>query len=69
VRDEGSKTTLTYKQFSDLSIDGAQEYEVAVSDFQATIDLLKAAGLSYGSFQESRRETWQCDGTEVMLDE
>lgn len=59
VRDEGDKATLTYKQFDELSIDGAKEHEVEVSDYQTTVDLLSAAGLPYRSIQESRRETWK----------
>lgn len=69
VRDEGDKVTLTYKQFTDLSIDGAKEYEVTVSDFQSTVDLLAQAGLASRSLQESRRETWVFDGAEIVLDE
>ena len=69
VRDEGDKVTLTFKQFQALSIDGAKEHEVVVSDFQSTVDLLKAAGLPYRSLQESKRETWTLDGAEVVLDE
>ena len=69
VRDEGDKITLTYKQFNDLSVDGAKEYEIVASDFQATIELLKSAGLPYRSFQESKRETWKLGDAEIVLDE
>jgi adenylate cyclase, class 2 len=69
VRDEGDKVTLTYKQFTDLSVDGAKEYEIIVSDFQDTIELLKSAGLPYRSFQESKRETWKLGNAEIVLDE
>lgn len=69
VRDEGDKTTLTYKQFNELSVDGAKEYEITVSDFQATVDLLNASGLPYRSLQESKRETWELEGSEIVLDE
>lgn len=69
IRDEGDKITLTYKQFNDLSVDGAKEYEIVVNDFQVTVDLLEAAGLPYRSLQESRRETWELDGAEIALDE
>lgn len=69
VRDQGDKITLTYKQFDDLSVDGAKEFEVEVSDFQQTVDLLAAAGLPHGSYQESKRETWQIGTTEIVLDE
>ena len=69
VRDEGDKTTLTYKQFDALSLDGVKEIEVTVSDFDTTIALLTEAGLPYGSLQESRRETWQLNDVEVVIDE
>ncbi len=69
VRDEGDKITLTYKRFDSLSIDGAKEHEVTVGDFNETISLLAAAGLPYKSIQESKRETWKLNNTEIVLDE
>jgi len=69
VRDEGDKTTVTYKQFDALSVDGAKEIEFVASDFDAAVSLLDASGLRYRSFQESRRETWHMDDCEVVLDE
>lgn len=69
VRDEGDKTIITYKQFDELSVDGAKEIEIEVSDFDKAVELLAQAGLPYDSLQESRRETWTLDGCEVVLDE
>src|SRR5687768_11728177 len=69
VRDEGNKTTMTYKQFDDLSLDGVKEIEVEVSDFNTTIALLAEVGLKHSSLQESRRETWSLDGVEIVIDE
>jgi adenylate cyclase class 2 len=69
VRDEGDKVTLTYKQFDSLSVDGAKEIEIIVSDFKDTVALLSAAGLPHISFQESKRETWKLGAVEVVLDE
>jgi adenylate cyclase class 2 len=69
VRDEGDKTTMTYKQFDKLSVDGAKEIEITVSDFDQAVALLDAAGLPYQSVQESKRETWRLDSTEIVLDE
>lgn len=68
VRDEGHQTTLTYKQFDSISIDGAKEFEVVVSDFWETVQLLEVAGLPYRSYQESKRETWRLGEGEVVLD-
>jgi adenylate cyclase class 2 len=69
VRDEGHRVTMTYKQFDALSVDGAKEVEVIVEDFDKTIRILQAAGLSSDSFQESKRETWRVGDAEVVLDE
>lgn len=69
IRDEGYRTTITYKQFDTDAIDGAKEHEIEVSDFDEAIQLLAAAGLTYDSFQESRRENWRLGNTEIMLDE
>ena len=69
VRDEGDKITLTYKQFTSLELGGALEIETVVKDFDKTIEIFKATGLITKSFQESKRETWDIDGTEVVIDE
>lgn len=68
VRDQGDRITLTYKQFDTLSVTGAKEIEVTVSDFDETIKLFAAVGLPHGSFQESKRETWRLGSTEIVLD-
>lgn len=69
VRDEGYRTTVTYKQFDSDSIDGAKEYEVEVSNFDEMVNILSASGLSHDTYQESKRENWSLDGVEIMLDE
>ncbi len=69
VRDEGHRVTMTYKQFDSLSVDGAKEVEIIVSDFDKAIALLAAAGLPHVSFQESKRETWKYGDVEIVLDE
>lgn len=69
IRNEGDKTTITYKQFNSLSIDGVKEIEVVVDDFDTAVALFKEAGLTYGSFQESRRETWKLGEVEIVIDE
>lgn len=69
VRDEGHRVTMTYKQFDELTVDGTKEIEVTVGDFDKTIQLLATAGLPYGSFQESKRETWRYGDVEIVLDE
>ena len=69
VRDEGHRTTMTYKQYDELTVDGTKEIEVVVSDFEKTVAILEQAGLKAHTFQETRRETWHLGEVEVVLDE
>jgi adenylate cyclase class 2 len=69
IRDEGDKVTVTYKQFDQLSIDGAKEIEIVVSNFEDAVALFASAGLSHSSLQESRREAWSLGEVEIVLDE
>lgn len=69
VRDEGDKVTMTYKQFDSESLSGTKEIETIVGDFDATVGILNSAGVIGSSNQESRRESWQLDGVEVVIDE
>lgn len=69
VRDEGDKVTLAYKQLDNRDVDGTKEVSVEVSSFDDTVALLMAAGLRQTSYQETHRESWSLDGTQVELDE
>lgn len=69
IRDEGHRTTITYKQFDANSIDSAKEYEVEVSDFENAINIFTKSGLIYDTYQESKRENWRLGDVEIMLDE
>ena len=72
VRDEGDKTTLTFKRRKtmDMAKDAhnTQELEVVVSDFNNTVEIFKEAGWPPISYQESKRETWKFDETEIVID-
>jgi adenylate cyclase class 2 len=69
VRDEGHRTTVTYKQFDEISLTGAKEVEVQVSDFESMLAILAKTDMRQRAYQESRRETWQIGDVEVVLDE
>ena len=71
VRDEGDKVTLTYKQFDDFSLHGAQEIEFVVPDFDMACEFMMSvgAGSMTSSYQESRRETWSLGEVEIAIDE
>lgn len=69
LRDEGDKITLCYKQLNSRELDGTKEICLEVDDYKTTLDFLKAIGLKQKSIQETRRETWELDGAEIVLDE
>ena len=69
VRDEGEKVSLTYKQFEGRHLHSAKEIETTVGSFEAAMQILAQLGFTPKSLQESRRETWKLNGTEVVIDE
>jgi len=73
IRDEGDKVTLTFKRrmLADevSTIDSTKEIETTVGDFDKTVMIFAEAGWQYITMQESRRETWQLDDAEVVIDE
>ena len=73
IRDEGDKTTLTFKRRSladeETTIDSTKEIETTVGDFNTAVEIFSEAGWQYITLQESRRETWHLDGAEVVIDE
>jgi adenylate cyclase class 2 len=69
VRDEGDKITCTYKHIANDGKDTTHEIEFEVSSYESAVELFKAIGLTVHSEQETKRETWQLDDVEVVLDE
>lgn len=66
IRDEGDKTTLTFKR----KLHGEGEATIdSTLELETTLAIFREAGWSPVTYQESRRETWQLDDVEVVLDE
>lgn len=68
LRNEGNKTTLSYKQLTDRTVHGTKEVTVVVDDFAAAGALLEAIGLVQTSIQETKRESWKLGDTEIEID-
>lgn len=69
VRDEGDKVTLTYKRKDSNTVDGIQEAETEVKDFDTAATILRGLNFPWVSYQESKREKWHVGDVEVVLDE
>lgn len=69
VRDEGNRITCTYKEANEHEFGGAKELEVTLNNYQTAVNIFLAIGMEIQSEQESFRETWDLNGTEIVLDE
>lgn len=69
VREEADKTTMGFKQRQNETIEGMREIEFSISDYAKACAFLEAIGLTTKAVQESKRETWQLEDCEIMLDE
>ena len=68
LRTNGTKTELTYKDYTDDSIKGVKELEIEVSDLEKTKQLLEILGYSYRSIQQNKRIRYMYDDTEIDID-
>jgi adenylate cyclase, class 2 len=69
IRSEGDKITMTYKQLNDRTLTGTQEVNLTVDSVEQAKAFVESLGLVVKSYQETRRESWKLDGTEIELDE
>ncbi len=68
LRTNGDKTTLTIKNVVSSSIDGTQELEIGVEDFDKTNLILNELGFVAKGYQENRRRQYILDGVEIDID-
>ena len=69
VRDEGDKITMSFKHVVDReSIEGTLESELVINSYEEGVRFLELTGLTKKSYQETRREIWQKNAIEVMID-
>lgn len=70
VRDEGNCVRVSTKEYADekKGIKFQRELDVIVDEFDKAVSLLEVAGLRKTHFQESKREQWELEGSEVCID-
>ena len=68
LRTNGSKSTLTIKNLVTSEIDGTQELEIEVDDFDKTNMILKELGYIPRGYQENRRIQYTLNGVEIDID-
>ena len=68
LRTNGTKTTLTIKNLVSSEIDGTQELEIAVDDFEKCNMILRELGYQPKGYQENRRCQYILNGVEIDID-
>lgn len=69
LRTNGLVSTLTIKKILDTSkIDGTEEHEVEVSNFEETNKMLNIMGFKARSYQENLRSFYKLDDVEISVD-
>ena len=59
---------MAVKETEDDSVSGTSEWEVVVSDFEATLEILKKIGINSKGYQENRRIEYWLDNCQITLD-
>lgn len=68
LRTNGVKTTLTIKSLVSALIDGTQEIELEVDDFDKCNMILQELGYQAKGYQENRRVQYTLNGVEIDID-
>ncbi len=68
LRTNGEKTTLTIKNLVSSEIDGTQELEIEVDNFERCNLILKELGYEAKGYQENRRCQYLLNGVEIDID-
>lgn len=68
LRTNGDKSTLTIKNLVNSNIDGTQELEIVVDNFDRTNLILKELGYVPKGYQENRRVQYNLNGVEIDID-
>lgn len=68
LRTNGIKSTLTIKNLVSSEIDGTQELEIVVDDFEKTNLILKELGYDPKGYQENRRIQYIYKDVEIDID-
>lgn len=68
LRTNGLESTLTIKNIKSDKIDGTEELEIEVSDFNKTNLILNELGYNKKAYQENKRRRYYLNGVEIDID-
>lgn len=68
LRTNGKETTLAIKEVKNQEIDGTEELEIMVNDFEKTNLILGNLGYNFRAYQENRRIKYILDDCNIDID-
>ena len=68
LRQQGDKTTLTYKERSSLEVGSTKELETQVSDFDTMAEILQQLERKTMVYQENKRKVYSRNDVEFCID-
>ena len=68
LRQQGDKTTLTYKERSSLEIGSTKELETEVADFDVMTEILQQLERQTMVYQENKRKVYSRNDSEFCID-
>lgn len=68
LRTDGKHTTITYKNIKKDTVDGTEELEITVDDFDKSKEMLELLGFEFKGYQENRRIRYVLKGVEIDID-
>ena len=68
LRQQGDKTTLTYKERSSLEIGSTKELETEVKDFDVMAEILQQIPWAVTVYQENKRKVYSWNDIEFCID-
>jgi len=68
VRQEADCVTISLKRMRERSLSGNKELCIRTDSYDAAVEFMKEIGMTQKAYQETRRELWQKNSTEVVID-
>lgn len=68
LRDNGHSATLATKHIRHDGLDGTDEYEVTVDDFDTARQLVESMGFTAKAYQENSRTSYTLNGAQLEVD-
>lgn len=68
LRTDGKVSTITYKNIKEKTVDGTEELEIEVDNFEKSKEMIEKLGFEFRGYQENKRIRYILEGVEIDID-